>query len=389
MNEWNNYISNAAQEIPPSGIRRFWDKARSMDNVLSLCVGEPDYAPPQKVIDTCIKSLQEKQTHYTANAGIIELRRAISNFYKSHYDVDYKDTEMMVTIGASEGIDLSLRVLLNPGDEVLIPDPSYVAYPAEVILNGGVPVMVPTTQKEDFKLTVAALEKAISPKTKVLLMGYPSNPTGAILTKQELEAISAFAIKHDLIVISDEIYSELTYGTKHTSISSIPGMKERTIILNGFSKTYAMTGLRIGFLCAPEEIINAAIKIHQYSIVAAATPIQYGAVTAILECDDEVKAMHEEYQARRDLIVKGFQDMGLPIAVPEGAFYVFPDISPTGLTDEEFAEQLLYSEKVAVVPGSAFGSCGQNHIRCSYASSREDIAEALKRIEHFISNLKK
>lgn len=264
-----------------------------------------------------------------------------------------------------------------------------MAYPAEVKLAKAVPVMVPTTLEEGFKITPEALEKAITPRTKVLLMGYPSNPTGAILTKNELEKIAQVIIKHDLIVVSDEIYSELTYGQSHTSIASLPGMKERCIILNGFSKAYAMTGLRLGFMCAPQEVINQALKIHQYSIVAPATPVQHAAVVALNECDDAIAAMREEYHARRDLIVAGFQRMGLPIAVPDGAFYVFPDISSCGMDDMEFAVQLLQQEHVALVPGSAFGECGRGRIRCSYASSRDTIEEALQRIERFINKIQK
>ena len=386
---WNNYISKTSQELPASGIRKIWEMALAMENVLSLGVGEPDYAPPQKVLDAAIKSLANKETNYTSNAGLLPLRTAIRQWYGKRYGVDYTENEMMLTVGASEALDLAMRVLLDEGDEVLIPDPSYVAYAAEVKLNRGVAFMVPTHLEEGFKVTPQALEKAITPKTKVLLMGYPSNPTGAILSRKDLEGIADVVKKHDLIVVSDEIYSELTYGRTHTSIAALPGMKERTLILNGFSKAYAMTGLRIGFLLAPPPIIEQAIKIHQYSIVAPATPIQHAAIVALNECDDSVVAMREEYQARRDLIVAGFQKMGLPIAVPEGAFYVFPDISSCGLSDLDFAVQLLQQEHVAVVPGSAFGECGKGRIRCSYASSRETIQEALNRIERFINGLKK
>lgn len=385
----DNYISEAAKVIPPSGIRKFWNKTINIPNVLSLCIGEPDYAPPQEVIDAAIESLMHKETHYSVNSGIIELRQAIAKTYKEKYNVAYEVDEILATIGASEAIDLALRILVNPGDEVLIPDPSYVAYPAEVLLCAGKPVMVPTYAKDEFKLTVAELEKCVTSKTKVLLIGYPSNPTGAILEEDDLKEIAAFAVKHDLIIISDEIYSELTYGSNHVSIASLPGMKERTLVLNGFSKAYAMTGLRIGYLCGPVEFINAAIKIHQYSIVAPATPVQKAAVVAMQKCEQSVIDMHQEYQARRDLIVQGFKDIGLDVAVPKGAFYAFPDVSSTGLDDEEFAEQLLEKEKVAVVPGSAFGPQGKNHIRCSYASSQEDIKEAIRRIGHFVSTLKK
>ena len=386
---WNNYLSTMTQTLPPSGIRKFWEKAMAMDDVISLCVGEPDYIPPQPVLDALVASVERGETNYSPNAGILPLREAISNWYNRRYHVHYGTDEMMLTIGASEAIDLSLRALLNEGDEVLIPNPSYVAHQAEVHMCGGTAVPVPTHLEDGFKLRVEELEKLITEKTKAILMCYPSNPTGAIMDYEDLLPIAEFAKAHDLIVISDEIYSELTYHKDHVSMASLPGMKERTIILNGFSKSYAMTGLRIGFLCAPSEFITACIKLHQYSIVAPATPVQHAAIVALNECDDSVISMRQDYLERRDMIVKGFQDMGLPIAVPEGAFYVFPDISQTGLSDEDFCEQLLEQQHVAVVPGSAFGTCGANRIRCSYASSKETIKEALRRIQIFLTSLQK
>lgn len=384
---WNNYLSTMTQTLPPSGIRKFWEKAIAMDDVISLCVGEPDYIPPQPVLDALVASVERGETNYSPNAGILPLREAISNWYDRRYHVHYGTDEMMLTIGASEAIDLSLRALLNEGDEVLIPNPSYVAHQAEVHMCGGKVVPVPTHLEDGFKLRVEELEKLVTEKTKAILMCYPSNPTGAIMDYEDLLPIAEFAKAHDLIVISDEIYSELTYHKDHISMASLPGMKERTIILNGFSKSYAMTGLRIGFLCAPSEFITACIKLHQYSIVAPATPVQHAAIVALNECDDSVIAMRQDYLERRDMIVKGFQDMGLPIAVPEGAFYVFPDISQTGLSDEDFCEQLLEQQHVAVVPGSAFGTCGANRIRCSYASSKETIQEALRRIKLFLDTI--
>ena len=377
------------QTLPPSGIRKFWEKAMAMDDVISLCVGEPDYIPPQPVLDALVASVERGETNYSPNAGILPLREAISNWYHRRYHVHYGTDEMMLTIGASEAIDLSLRALLNEGDEVLIPNPSYVAHQAEVHMCSGKAVPVPTHLEDGFKLRVEELEKLVTEKTKAILMCYPSNPTGAIMDYEDLLPIAEFAKAHDLIIISDEIYSELTYHKDHVSMASLPGMKERTIILNGFSKSYAMTGLRIGFLCAPSEFITACIKLHQYSIVAPATPVQQAAIVALNECDDSVVAMRQDYLERRDMIVKGFQDMGLPIAVPEGAFYVFPDISQTGLSDESFCEQLLEQQHVAVVPGSAFGTCGANRIRCSYASSKETIQEALRRIKIFLTDLQK
>ena len=384
---WNNYLSNMTQTLPPSGIRKFWEKAMAMDDVISLCVGEPDYIPPQPVLNALVASVERGETNYSPNAGILPLREAISNWYNRRYHVHYGTDEMMLTIGASEAIDLSLRALLNEGDEVLIPNPSYVAHQAEVHMCSGKAIPVPTHLEDGFKLRVGELEKLVTEKTKAILMCYPSNPTGAIMDYEDLLPIAEFAKAHDLIVISDEIYSELTYHKDHVSMASLPGMKERTIILNGFSKSYAMTGLRIGFLCAPSEFITACIKLHQYSIVAPATPVQHAAIVALNECDDSVIAMRQDYLERRDMIVKGFQDMGLPIAVPEGAFYVFPDISQTGLSDEDFCEQLLEQQHVAVVPGSAFGTCGANRIRCSYASSKETIQEALRRIQIFLTSL--
>ena len=375
------------QTLPPSGIRKFWEKAMAMDDVISLCVGEPDYIPPQPVLDALVASVERGETNYSPNAGILPLREAISNWYHRRYHVHYGTDEMMLTIGASEAIDLSLRALLNEGDEVLIPNPSYVAHQAEVHMCSGKAVPVPTHLEDGFKLRVEELEKLVTEKTKAILMCYPSNPTGAIMDYEDLLPIAEFAKAHDLIIISDEIYSELTYHKDHVSMASLPGMKERTIILNGFSKSYAMTGLRIGFLCAPSEFITACIKLHQYSIVAPATPVQHAAIVALNECDNSVIAMRQDYLERRDMIVKGFQDMGLPIAVPEGAFYVFPDISQTGLSDEDFCEQLLEQQHVAVVPGSAFGTCGANRIRCSYASSKETIQEALRRIKLFLDTI--
>ena len=384
---WNNYLSTMTQTLPPSGIRKFWEKAMAMDDVISLCVGEPDYIPPQPVLDALVASVERGETNYSPNAGILPLRKAISNWYHRRYHVHYGTDEMMLTIGASEAIDLSLRALLNEGDEVLIPNPSYVAHQAEVHMCSGKAVPVPTHLEDGFKLRVEELEKLVTEKTKAILMCYPSNPTGAIMDYEDLLPIAEFAKAHDLIVISDEIYSELTYHKDHVSMASLPGMKERTIILNGFSKSYAMTGLRIGFLCAPSEFITACIKLHQYSIVAPATPVQHAAIVALNECDNSVIATRQDYLERRDMIVKGFQDMGLPIAVPEGAFYVFPDISLTGLSDEDFCEQLLEQQHVAVVPGSAFGTCGANRIRCSYASSKETIQEALRRIKLFLDTI--
>lgn len=383
---WNERISPIIKAVPPSGIRKFFDLACTMDNVLSLSVGEPDFAPPQKVIDACIESYKRGETSYTSNSGMLELREEIAKLFAERYQVSYNPVkEIMITVGVSEGIDVVLRSILNPGDEVLIPDPAYVAYPAAVQINGGTPVLVPTYAKDNFQLTVEALESHVTPKTKAILIGYPNNPTGATMERAALQKIADFAVAHDLIVISDEIYCELTYEGKHTCLASLPNMKERTIVLNGFSKAYAMTGLRIGYVCAPAELLAASLKIHQYGILAAATNSQVAAITALRDCEADVQAMFEEYKLRREMIVAGLQKIGLPLAVPTGAFYVFPDITITGLTSEEFAEQLLLTERVAVVPGTAFGPAGTGYVRISYASSREAIREALVRIERFVN----
>ena len=387
---WENKIADNVKVVPPSGIRKFFDLANTMEGVISLGVGEPDYAAPDKVIAACIESLKEKKTSYTSNLGLMELRQEIASLFHNRYHVDYdpKD-EIVVTVGVSEAISIAMTSLLNPGDEVLIPDPAYVAYPACVHFAGGVPVLVPTWEKDDFRLTVEELEKKVTPKTKVLLIGYPNNPTGTVMDRASLEKIAEFAEKHDLIVISDEIYCDLTYEGEHTCFASLPGMKERTIVLNGFSKSYAMTGLRIGYMCAPKEAITSIFKVHQYAILCASSTSQYGAIAALRQCDDDVKAMYEEYALRRVIVYEGLKKIGLPVFEPKGAFYIFPDITSTGLTDEEFSEQLLKEEKVGVVPGSCFGEQGKGHVRISYAASRENIEEALKRIGRFVARHKK
>lgn len=388
--DWNSKISQNVSVVPPSGIRKFFDLANSMEGVISLGVGEPDYAAPDKVIHACIESLKEKKTSYTSNLGLIELRKDISKLFSERYHVDYDPTdEIVVTVGVSEAISIAMSALLNPGDEVLIPDPAYVAYPACVHFAGGTPVLVPTWEKDDFKLTVEELEKKVTPKTKILLIGYPNNPTGTVMTQEELEKVAEFAKAHDLIVISDEIYCDLTYEGQHTCFASLPGMKERTIVLNGFSKSYAMTGLRIGYMCAPKEAVTSIFKVHQYEILCASSTSQYGAIAALEQCDDDVKAMYDEYAARRVIVYEGLKSIGLPVFEPKGAFYIFPDITSTGLSDEEFSELLLKEEKVGVVPGSCFGEQGKGHIRISYAASRENIEEALNRIGRFVARHKK
>ena len=387
--DWKTKMVPRVVSIPPSGIRKFFDLASTMDNVISLGVGEPDFNAPDKVIKACIASLEKGETSYTGNAGILPLREEIAKLFAEHYGVEYDPkTEITVTIGVSEAIDMTLRALLNPGDEVLIPDPAYVAYPACVTLAGGTPVLVPTRQEDGFRLTAKALEQYITAKTKVLLIGFPNNPTGTVMDRESLLAIAEVAKRHDLVVISDEIYAELTYEGTHTCIASLPGMRERTVVFNGFSKAYAMTGMRIGYACAPRELTETMFKIHQYAIMCAPTTSQKGALAALRECDADVAAMKAEYNRRRLFVYDELTKMGLPCVKPQGAFYIFPDIRSTGLTDNEFAEGLLAAERIAVVPGSAFGEQGKGHVRISYASSMENLAEAMKRIARFITSKK-
>ncbi len=388
--DWNSKFATDVKEVSFSGIRKFFDLASTMKDVVSLGVGEPDYAAPDKVIDACIASLKRKETSYTSNWGILELRQEIAKLFKKRYDLDYDpNDEVMVTVGVSEAIGIIMTTFLNPGDEVLIPDPAYLAYPACVSIAHGKPVLVPTYADNEFKLTVEELEKKVTPKTKALLIGYPNNPTGTVMDRQSLEEIAAFAKKHDLIVIADEIYCDLTYEGQHTCFASLPGMRERTLVMNGFSKSYAMTGMRIGYICAPREALEEIYKVHQYEILCASTTSQYGALEALRSCDDDVKAMYDEYAARREMIYQGLVDMGLPVFKPKGAFYIFPDISCTGMDDEEFCDRLLKEEKVGVVPGTCFGPQGKNHVRISYAASRENIAEALKRMGRFVAKYRK
>ncbi len=383
---WQDKIAPAVAALPPSGIRKFFDLAATMEGVISLGVGEPDFSAPRPVIEACIRSLQDGRTSYTANAGLAELRQEIAAMVQRKYHVSYDGaSEIVITVGVSEAIDLAMRAILTPGDEVLIPDPAYVAYPAAVTLAGGTPVLVPTYFKDDFRLTVDALEQCVTPRTKALLIGFPNNPTGTVMGREALEEVAAFAKAHDLIVISDEIYCELTYTGTHTSIASLAGMKERTVLLNGFSKAHAMTGLRIGYFCAPAAVTAMMNKIHQYAILCAGITGQYGAIAALRECDDDVAAMKAEYNRRREFIYRAMCEMGLPVFEPQGAFYIFPDIRVTGLSDTEFAERLLHEEKVAVVPGSAFGRQGEGHVRCSYATGMEQLQEALRRMAAFVA----
>jgi aminotransferase len=381
-------LSKKMTNLKPSGIRKFFDIAATMEDVISLGIGEPDFTTPQPVIDAGIRSLQQGETHYTSNHGILELRRAIADNLERLYNVRYDPVnEIIVTVGVSEALYLTFTALLDPGDEVIIPTPCFVSYQAEVTLAGGKPVQVYTTMEEDFQPNPAVIEKAITPRTKAILLGYPNNPTGAIASKENLQAIANLAEKHDLVVISDEIYDRLVYNHEHVCFPSLPGMHERTVLLGGFSKTYAMTGWRIGYAAGPASLINGLVRIHQYSIMSAPTTSQYGALEALRVGDPYMEEMRAEYDRRRKLIHEGLNNLGLPTFEPHGAFYVFPSIHNTGMNDGTFAEKLLLEEKVAVVPGSSFGDAGSGFVRCSYATSYELIEKALEKIGHFLKHI--
>jgi aminotransferase len=385
MIEPSHYLSNTVKDLKPSGIRKFFDLAAGMEGVISLGVGEPDFVTPWNVREACILSLEQGYTSYTANAGLIELRNEISYYLKEKTNIDYspKD-ELLVTVGASQALDVALRAIVNPGDEVIIIEPSFVSYASLVSLAGGVPVSIQTSGEMEFKLQPAELEKAITEKTKAIILCSPNNPTGTTLVKEELERIAEIIEKHDLLVISDEIYAELTYDDVYTSFVSIDGMAERTILVNGFSKGFAMTGWRLGYVAANSEFLSAMLKIHQYSMMCAPTMAQYAAIEAMKNGKEDVLHMKKSYRQRRNLFVGALNDIGLTCHVPGGAFYAFPSIQITNLSSEEFAEQLLLEEKVAVVPGHVFGECGEGYIRCSYASSLDQLQEALKRMKRFV-----
>lgn len=388
---WEKRISPSVNAVAPSGIRRFFDIAAEMEDVVSLGVGEPDFVTPWHIRESCVYGLEQGYTAYTSNHGLLELRQEIVKLIKKEYDVDYcADNEVLITVGVSEALDIALRAIVSPGDEVLIPEPCYVSYKACVTLAGGKPIGVPTTIENEFRITAAELEQYVTPKTKVLLIGYPNNPTGAVMPKECLEDIADFAEKHDLIVISDEIYSNLIYGgAQHTCFSALPKMRDRTILLNGFSKSYAMTGWRIGYALANPVFIAAMTKIHQYTMLCAPITAQIAAIEALRHGEKHMRKMVAEYDRRRHLILDGFRNMGLACFEPKGAFYIFPSVESTGLTSDDFAEKLLRSERVALVPGTAFGACGEGFIRCSYATSAPKISEALTRIENFIKNINK
>jgi len=379
------YLARHVVGLRPSGIRKFFDIVATMKDVISLGIGEPDFVTPQPIVDAGIRSLQAGETHYTSNAGLIELRQAISNHIFKLYGVEYDPkSEVIVTVGVSEALYLVMTALLNPGEEVLVPTPCFVSYQAEVTLAGGVPVEIPTYVADGFQVRPEALLEAITPRTKAVLLGYPNNPTGAVYTRSVLEQIAKIAEQHDLVIISDELYDQLVYGVEHVCFPSIPGMRQRTVLLGGFSKNYAMTGWRAGFACGPEDIIKGLVRIHQYTIMSAPTMSQKAALEAITNGHEFVVQMRNEYDRRRRLIVGGLNSLGLPTFEPKGAFYAFPNISVTGMDDETFAQKLLEEERVACVPGSSFGAGGEGYIRCSYATSYEKIEEALHRFESFM-----
>lgn len=385
-----NPLSDKITTIKPSGIRKFFNLVSEMKDAISLGVGEPDFDTPWRIREEGIYTLEKGKTYYTSNSGLMDLRIEISRYLERRFGLNYDaEKEIIVTVGGSEGIDLAFRAMLNPGDEVIIPEPCYVSYVPCVTLADGVPVTVNLKEENDFKLTKEQLLSAITPRTKILVLAFPNNPTGAVMTKEELEEIAEVVKEKDIFVVSDEIYAELSYGnTRHCSIASIDGMKERTIVINGFSKAHAMTGWRLGYACGPEVIIKQMLKIHQFAIMCAPTNSQYAAVEALRECDDAVEEMRNEYDRRRRFMLSKLRGMGLKVFEPYGAFYIFPNIAEFGLTSDEFATRFLTEEKVAVVPGTAFGDCGEGFLRMSYASSLSNLKTAMERLEKFIDRLR-
>jgi aminotransferase len=388
-NNIESLISSAGKLIPPSGIREFFDIVYSTPDCISLGVGEPDFVTPWRISDSGAYAIKEGHTHYTPNRGLPVLLKLISGSLLKKNGVEYDpESELLVTMGVSQGLDIALRSLIDPGDEIIIIEPCYVSYSANITLALGKPVVIPTSSDNDFNIDVKLIRNAISPRTKAILLNYPSNPTGLTISRNTLEIIAKIAREHNLIIISDELYSSIIYNTDHFSITSIPGMKERTIYLNGFSKSHAMTGWRLGYIAGPEALLSIMLKIHQYTALCAPSISQYAAIEAIEKADKDVERMRQEYLKRKNLIVREFNDTGLNCIDPDGAFYVFPDITSTGKTSREFALGLLKSEKVAVVPGGVFGKSGEGHIRCSYANSMEDIKEAMSRIRRYVKSLK-
>ncbi|MDY7076429.1 MAG: aminotransferase class I/II-fold pyridoxal phosphate-dependent enzyme [Chloroflexota bacterium] len=385
MHRVRNFVSERIATVPPSGIRRFFDIAATMEDVISLGIGEPDFDTPEPITRAGIESLKRGETNYTSNSGLMELRRAITEHLDRMYGQTYNPaSEILVTVGVSEALYLALAATLDPGDEVIVPEPCFVSYAPEVTFAGGTPVVVPTAVENDFQVTATDVAAAVTPRTKALLIGYPNNPTGAVMSRERLNEIAAIAKQHDLLVISDEIYDRLVYGTDHVCFPSLPGMYDRTILLQGFSKAYAMTGWRIGYIAAPADILGMMRRVHQYTIMSAPTVSQYAALTALQEGEPYVQEMVAEYDRRRRLIVDGLNEVGLKCFEPQGAFYAFPAIEITGMDETEFAERLLHEERVAVVPGSAFGEAGKGYVRCSYATAYEKIEEALERLQRFV-----
>jgi aminotransferase len=380
-----NLIAQKVATLPPSGIRKFFDLLASMEDIISLGIGEPDFVTPWHIREAGIYSLEKGYTMYTSNSGMPELHQELASYLQRHYGVNYHpEQEILITTGSSEGLDLVVRAIINPGDEVIIPNPCYVAYPADIILAGGVPIIVPTDEKNNFVIRAADIEARITQKTKAILIGYPANPTGAVMSKREADAIAQLVKKHDLLVISDEIYARLVYSAQHICFPSLPGMKKRTILVSGFSKSHAMTGWRIGYVAADRHFIHALTKIHQYTMLSAPTMAQMAAIEALRNGEAEVEKMVQEYNRRRRFMVKRLNDIGLSCFEPKGAFFAFPCIKGTGMSSEEFAAKLLLEERVAVVPGTAFGPCGEGFVRCCYATSLPDIEEALRRMDRFV-----
>jgi aminotransferase len=386
MTDTKKFLSNTVNIVPPSGIRKYFDMAIGMDDVISLGVGEPDFVTPWHIREACIYSLEKGFTSYTSNSGLIELREAISDSFHNDYGVDYNpQDQVLVTTGVSEAADLALRAIVNPGDEVIFHEPCYVSYKPGIIFAGGTPVAVSTSREKEFRLTGEQVEAAVTDKTKAIILSYPNNPTGAVMRKQDFEEVADVAVEHDLLVISDEVYDKLTYNGKHTCFSSLDGMNERTILLNGLSKSHAMTGMRIGYAMGPPSIISAMLLIHQYTMLCAPITSQMGAIEALKNGESEMQAMVREYNRRRRLFVSGLNNLGLDCFEPKGAFYAFPSIQSTKMTSAQFAEDLLHQQKVAVVPGDVFGQSGAGFLRCSYASGLEELKTALERIEEFLN----
>lgn len=381
-----DFVSERVRSVPPSGIRRFFDIAATMDDVISLGIGEPDFVTPQPILQAGVHALQQGETHYTSNSGMLELRVALAAYLERLYGLSYDpDDNLLITVGVSEAMYLAMTATINPGDEVIIPEPCFVAYAPEVILAGGTPVMVPTRVEEDFQVTGAVVEAAVTPRTRAILIGYPNNPTGAVMSRARLQEIAAVAARHDLLVISDEIYDRLVYGVEHVNFATLPGMKERTIVLGGVSKSHAMTGWRLGWAAAPKDLLAAMRKIHQYTIMSAPTVAQHAAIQALTQGDEHVERMRAEYNRRRMLLVAGLNELGLATFEPKGAFYAFPSIAASGMNEEAFAGKLLQEERVAVVPGTAFGQSGAGFVRACYATAYEKLEEALERLRRFMN----